>query len=355
MRLAAIYPRGSWFTAHGATAMDLCVRDLAKHLPISATARVLAADTEDPFEDVPFYGLPANRAREVDPAALKKALAAEKADVHWVQTSFEYARQIKRWFPGTPVLIHRHRMESPKRLKALWRQAAYLRTIDGLIYPSNAARMRSPFKRTPHFTVPNAIDTRAFRPHGDKEPWLVYSGRLAESKGVVALAEGCAAFLTEHPNWRLRIFGIPDGEDATEAQMKQLLEPVMGQVQWSFNAPLSDVMQTLSHASVALAPSLAPEGFGRFPMEAMTAGCVVVHSRQEAFLEVVADTGIALRTVTGPAIATALVSLLQSPDKLAGFGAKARARAVQAYDIRAASTALAVVCRRILLDHSPAT
>ena len=343
MRIAAIFPRGSRFTPVGATALDLCLRDLVRHLPDGHEAEVFAADIADPFDGLVFHGLPVSGARRVERGALRQALTAYKADVHWVQASFEDASAVARWFPNTPVFVHRHRTEATDRLKAFWRQLAYMRRLSGLIYVSQTAADSSPFRGVPRLVVPNALDMTAVRPADRKSPLIVYSGRLAADKGVLALAEGAAAFLSAHPEWRLAIFGLPYGESDTEQRLDTLLAPVADQVERRTNAPIEDVMATLEGAQIAVAPSIAPEAFGRFSLEAMAAGCAVVHSRQPAFEEVTGGTGVPLVEVSGPAITSALTALAADPTRLGSLGAQARARAKEVYDIRKASARLVEV------------
>ena len=343
MRVAAVFARGSRFSAVGATAMDLCLRDLVLNLPAQTQTRVFAAEVSDPFPNIDFVGLPATASRKVDFAALADGIARFAPDVVWLQTDFATARKLKRRFPRVPVLVHRHRVEPKGRVQNLWRRLAYLPFVDGLIYVSETARTTSPYRGSAKHVVFNALDMAVIpAPSGQpRGPIVVYAGRLAASKGVLALAEGAAPFLATHPGWRLQMLLRPDDEPETEQSLIAALAPVAERVDLRFDATHGEVMQHLGAAAIAVAPSLEPEGFGRFPLEAMASGCAVIHANVAAFREVVADTGLELAApITPAAITAALTRLAHEAELRATLAAAGNARARAVFDIRRSAAAL---------------
>jgi glycosyltransferase involved in cell wall biosynthesis len=348
MRVAAVFPNGSVFSADGATAMDLCLRDLLHHLPTDIEVRVFAAAVPQPFEGIDFVGIPAPDGRKVVFSALREAIAAFDPDILWVQTDFTASAKLKRAFPKAKVVLHRHRVEPTGFVKTLMRRIAYMPFIDALAYVSETARITAPFAAKKCVTIANGLDPSLYALPGIKTKRLLYAGRLAASKGVLALAEGAATFLRDAPEWSLTLLLRPDGEAQTEAKLRALIAPVAAQVTMMIEAPHDEVMRQLNTAAVALAPSLAPEGFGRFPLEAMLSGCVVVHSPVEAFREVVGETGVVVSPVTPEGITAALKALSYDPERLIALGEAARTRALSHFDIRASARALHALFVRLI-------
>jgi glycosyltransferase involved in cell wall biosynthesis len=88
----------------------------------------------------------------------------------------------------------------------------------------------------------------------------------------------------------------------------------------------AELATVLRRATVLAAPSLA-EGFGLPVLEAMAAGVPVVHSDAPALVEVAGGTGVAVERGDPIALANALRSVVEFPDRTAALVAAAKARA----------------------------
>jgi starch synthase len=91
----------------------------------------------------------------------------------------------------------------------------------------------------------------------------------------------------------------------------------------------TEVIQILSHATAFACPSLY-EPLGIVNLEAMACGTAVVASRVGGIPEVVADgeTGLLVPSDDPQALADALNSLVQDPERASALGRNGRARAV---------------------------
>lgn len=102
------------------------------------------------------------------------------------------------------------------------------------------------------------------------------------------------------------------GTSDLESQMKPLIEK--GQLRLTGYVPDEDLPYLYSGAKVFLYPSLY-EGFGLPPLEAMASGVPVITSNQASLPEVVGNAGIQVFPGDTIGLQTALLSLLESPDR----------------------------------------
>ena len=335
--------------------MELCLYDLVRHLPARTTTRIFAAAVENPLPGVDFVGIRVNRPGRVDYAQLLQAVAAFNPDLIWVQTDFATAARLKLSFRRLPVLVHRHRVEPEEWPKTAWRRLAFAPFIDRLIYVSRTASSSSPYTNVARDVVANGLDMTTLstgRHHEQRERVIAYAGRLAASKGVLVMADGLAQFLSDRADWRACLLLRRDGEADTQRTFLRILEPIAQSVEVRFDVPHSDVLELLGLASIAVAPSLAAEGFGRFPLEAMAKGCPIIHSDVAAFREVIGDSGICIPSpVTAPEIHASLLRLSDDERLRARLSKAATARARQEFDIRRSASKLQAVFEQSLL-HS---
>jgi len=98
-----------------------------------------------------------------------------------------------------------------------------------------------------------------------------------------------------------------------------------------------DVARYYAAADILLYPTLRAEGTPHAIIEAMSAGLAVVATDRGAVRTLVrdGDTGILLARPSGELIATAVVALLDDPDRRRALGARAAAVTREHFDIRA--------------------
>lgn len=164
-------------------------------------------------------------------------------------------------------------------------------------------------------------------PRAGSDPELVFAGRLMAEKRVDLLL-GAVARLSGEKAPRLVVFG--DGPE--RASLEALSERLGLSSRVEFRGHVEDVTElwrAIGRSRVAVQPS-SREGFGLFPLEAMTLGVPVVYCRSEesAIPELVRDglEGVSVEASEGP-LAAALEGLLADEPRRTVLGAGASLRA----------------------------
>ncbi|MBO3085771.1 glycosyltransferase [Cellulomonas fengjieae] len=202
--------------------------------------------------------------------------------------------------------------------------------------------------------VPCGVDVGHFRPAPVVEMAglprtarfrLLCIGRLVERKGIETVIDA----LVDLPDAELVVAGGPSadqlGDDAEAARLLALAAArgvrhrvrLVGRVD-------HDALPVLTRSADVVVATPWYEPFGIVPIEAAACGVPVVGSAVGGLLDTVQDgrTGLLVPPRDPGALASALRSLLDDPDRRAAFGAAARRRAVTRYgwDRVAAQTAL---------------
>lgn len=189
--------------------------------------------------------------------------------------------------------------------------------------------------------VPVGVDLEGFQAHNlpTAPPVIGFLSHLNESMGLGILID---AFLLLHRRGfnQLRLM-FTGGSTAYDVSF---LSRVMGKVK---NAGLSELvsispsfqrvdrLRFLSQLSVLSVPVLQGEAFGTFQIEAMAAGVPVVQPALGAFPEVVNATGggITYSPNTPSALADALASLLDNPDRAEALGRRGQKSVKRMYSL----------------------
>ena len=150
-------------------------------------------------------------------------------------------------------------------------------------------------------------------------------GRLRHEKGQTLLLEAMAEVVKAFPMARLLVVG--DGPDADTLKQHSAQKGLQNNVIWCGKIDAERVFQLYSRMDVVAVPSHF-EGFGLVAAEAMAAGRAVVASSVDGLVEVVEDgvTGLLVPPGDSCALATALIDLLQHPDKAIEMGRQGKER-----------------------------
>ena len=168
--------------------------------------------------------------------------------------------------------------------------------------------------------------------------YVLFTGTIEPRKNLPRLLEAYARL--DRPDVQLVLAG-PQGwnEDLTAR-----LEPIRERVApVGFVAP-GELRALYAGADVVCYPSLE-EGFGLPVLEAMAQGTAVLTSATTATAEVGGDAAVLVEPTEVTAIADALASLLDEPDRRARLGAAGQRRAIEVFPWSATAAALEAVYR----------
>jgi glycosyltransferase involved in cell wall biosynthesis len=189
-------------------------------------------------------------------------------------------------------------------------------------------------------TIPRGIDLSRFSPDRvsnerkvklaaewnlpDDLPIVLMPARLSRIKGHTVLIDALARLKREDIRC---IFAGEDGrKSAYRRELVRLIHDRGLDSVVRIVPQTSDMAAAYSMATVVVAPSLVPEGFGRVPVEAQAMGRPVVASDLGGFRETVVDgvTGLLVPPGDSDKLAEAVAAALElTPDELAAISAEA--------------------------------
>lgn len=187
------------------------------------------------------------------------------------------------------------------------------------------------------------VDTQEFYPRAARAanapPTILFAGRLHPEKGVFVLLDAFALVRAEIPNARLLLAGDGPARAALAQRIDQ--ENLGDSICLTGAVKNRDMFQVFHRADVFCAPSLTTrkwaEQVGMSALQAMACGIPIVSTRSGAILEYIPDgvAGLLVDERNAPALAKALILLLEHPDRAGQMGARGRTYACAQYDARA--------------------
>ena len=275
----------------------------------------------------------------------------------WIKYAIRIARYARR---GKFDLIHTNSLKSDvyggiagrlARVPVLWHVRD---NIDGNYLPSAAAAAFRMLARTvPAGVVANSHSTlRCLNPSARKPSGVVYSGmlerpapeeaavsaegpvvaligRIAEWKGQHIFLRAAADVLKSFPSARFWIVGAPlFGEFEYEKKLHALSQELGITDKVEFLGFQGDIPKLLKNVTLVAHASCLGEPFGQVVVEGMAAGKPVVATDGGALPEVVVDgeTGLLVPMGDAPAMARAILSILNDPARGESMGQAGRRR-----------------------------
>jgi glycosyltransferase involved in cell wall biosynthesis len=183
-------------------------------------------------------------------------------------------------------------------------------------------------------SMPNAMPAIGSARADLAAPVVAAAGRLTYQKGFDELVEAFRTVADRHPDWSLHLYGDGRLRESLERQIAALgLNKTV--VLKGFSATLP---RELAGASI-FAMSSRYEGFSLVLVEAMAVGLPpVAYACPQGPIEIIDDgvSGVLVPPADVPALAEAICSLIENPDRRAELGAAAR-RSVEKYSAVAVS------------------
>jgi glycosyltransferase involved in cell wall biosynthesis len=197
-----------------------------------------------------------------------------------------------------------------------------------------------------HIIHCGVVPARYDRPRAPRAPeaplHLVFVGRLAPVKGLRILMDGFARARAAHPGLKLTVVG--DGED--RAWLETAAAPYGADVRLTGYLSQAEVADVLAAADLFVLPSFA-EGVPVVLMEAMASRLPVIATQITGVPELVEAgvSGLLVPPGDAEALAEAIGTLAEDPERIAAMGEAGRAKVVAAFDIDAEARRLADLFR----------
>lgn len=165
---------------------------------------------------------------------------------------------------------------------------------------------------------------------GDDDPVVTLVGGLVDWKGQDVLLDAAPRIIERYPNAHILLVGGAYGKDRLFADLiaARASDPALGgRVRLLGNR--SDVADLLALSTVVLHASTKPEPFGRTFLEGMALGKAVIASNEGGPLDVIEDgvDGILVPPRDPATLATAILHVLDDPERAAALGRRAAVRA----------------------------
>jgi glycosyltransferase involved in cell wall biosynthesis len=200
--------------------------------------------------------------------------------------------------------------------------------------------------------VPNGIDTELFRPLSEveREPGRIIVTNSADIplKGLAHLLRAVADISRSRNHFKLVVIGAPKKEGAVERLVREL-----GIGPWiEFTGRVGDpeLVRQYARASAAVVPSIY-EGFGLPAGEAMACAVPVISTTAGGLPEVVGDAGILVPPADPPALAAAILRLLDHPSYSHDLGQRGFARVHRHFTWRRAAEQTVSTYREAIHAH----
>ncbi|GBQ67879.1 hexosyltransferase [Ameyamaea chiangmaiensis NBRC 103196] len=335
--VVTVLPPRERFAPGQAGAIALLVRRMA--VP---GERVVGAPVADvPFDTVAFHPVPQRwglSASDRYARGVCAAVASWPDAVIEVHNRPDLAVRVCRRFPDRPVTLVLHNdpqgmrqaRTAAERTRLLRLMAVYAvspwimsRFSDGVAGPDIARALLG--------VRPNAIDAVDVPSINDRQPLILFVGRMVADKGADAFVRACRAVLPTAPGWRARMIGADRfGDDSPMTPFLRALEPQAhaAGVELAGYQPHAAVLHAMAQASVVVVPSRWPEPFGMTALEAMACGAAVIGGTRGALPDVIGEAGVCVDPDVPDALEHALTLLLNDAPRRRALGDAGRARAL---------------------------
>jgi len=199
--------------------------------------------------------------------------------------------------------------------------------------------------------VPNGIDTDLFYPipeiQREKNRLIVTNSADMPLKGLLFLLKAVAEISKTRPV-HLVVIGSPKKNGTIEKLVRDL--GIGDRITFTGRISHSEFVKQYALASVAVVPSVY-EGFGLPVGEAMACGVPVISTTGGALPEVVGNAGILVPPADHSALASAILSLFDNPDRASELGDAGYKRVHEHFTWKKAAEKTVETYREVIRDY----
>ncbi|NET35113.1 MAG: tetratricopeptide repeat protein [Cyanothece sp. SIO1E1] len=294
--------------------------------------------------------------------AVAKDLVLQQCNVIHFQHTSQYIPMVRALNPTAKIVLTLHSelftQHHPATFERRLRQVDFVTCVSDCI--TEKTRQNFPQIADRCQTIYNGIETGEFAREPDYKQArqrpikrLLYAGAVSPQKGVHTLLDAFQIVVQTYPDVQLDIVGpqgtvpveetFPIDDPALVTSLKpfyavnymtylksQLTPDIAAKVSFPGMIARSKLIDRFFDADIFVFPPVWDEGFGIPPVEAMAAGTPVVATRSGAIVETVehGKTGFLVAKNDAPALAAAILQLLEQDDLRVSMGQAARHRAL---------------------------
>jgi glycosyltransferase involved in cell wall biosynthesis len=358
----------------GGERVALTIASLLPHYGYRVSILALGVDPESAIlrtpPPCPIYLLPLSRTwgREAFTAAIELRRFLRDQQIAIVQTFFEssdlWTGPVAKLFSGTKLVWSRRDMGILRQRKHSIAYRLMARMPDKVFAVSEQVRNytievdRVPATRVE--TLYNGLDltrwSTAIGPAVDPQsPVIVTVGNIRRVKGHDVFLRAAAIVAGKFPAARFRIAGEVLEPDFF-AELQSLVQQLGIVDRISFTGGVSDLSGFLRDATLFVLPSRS-EGFSNAIIEAMAAGLPVIATNVGGNAEAVADhvTGRIVPAEDVDALASAMLTMLENPERARAMGHAGRLRVGERFTTEAMMKQLTTAYRGLLAGKKGST
>ncbi|MDE1896062.1 MAG: glycosyltransferase family 4 protein [Rhodospirillales bacterium] len=319
---AIILPPRESFTPQAAGAIALVVRRFALALP---GAIVLGHDAGGTFAGIAF-------SQVSNLPSLFITLRRLRPRVIEVHQNPRLAMFLALAFPRARVLLFLHNDPLTMRgLRTKLGRRLALRLLHHVVCVSAylAQRYATGLAQGPE-VLPNPISAEELPAPVEKQPLILFTGRIVENKAPDVFIAACAAALKQLPGWRAEMIGgdrFGPNSPQTRYFLEQQAEALRAGITFHGPRPHADVLAAMNRAAIVVVPSRWAEPFGLTALEAMATGAALITTGQGGLRDVAGEAAIYTPPGDTAALAKTLVMLAENTATREPLAQAGRARA----------------------------
>lgn len=371
-RVALILPPKERFTAGGAGAVALILRDLARASPPGWRSEVWGAEPGGPpFAGVAFRPVRPTLAQRLLSGrngafarAVARALAADPPAVVEAHNRAAVALAIAAALPRTPVMLVLHNeARQSEGLATATERAAVLQRLAGIVCVSDflcrgvveglpaeaAARVHVLPNGLPLAEMPPPL------PMPDRERRILFVGRLVPEKGPDSFIAACARALPALPGWRAAIVGARRFGESSDSPFVRALrqQAAAAGVEMLGFRDNAETLQLMVRAAIVVVPSRWHDPFPRVAQEALACGAALITSGRGGLPEATGEAALTADPDDPEALAQAILRLAGDAALRADLAARGR-RHIAHFALPVIADRWRVLRERLLAGHGTA-